>query len=113
MHNPWRTGSGPASMWAERVRDSALLVEAHRGLGTTLIHLGEFAAARAHLEQGIALYDPQQHRSLAFRHGADPEVICRLYTAHFLWFLGYPDQALKTSYEGLTLARDLAHPWKG
>ena len=28
--------------------------------------LGELAAARVHLEQGIALYDAQQHRSYAF-----------------------------------------------
>ena len=32
-------------------------------LGATLFWLGELAPARAHLEQGIALYDPQQHRS--------------------------------------------------
>ena len=31
--------------------------------------LAEFAPAREHLEQGIALYDPQQHRSLAFLYG--------------------------------------------
>jgi predicted ATPase len=28
-----------------------------------------------------------------------------------LWHLGYPDQALKTSYEALTLARELTHPF--
>jgi hypothetical protein len=29
----------------------------------SLFWLGELDAARAHLAQGIALYDPQQHRS--------------------------------------------------
>jgi len=29
-----------------------------------------------------------------------------------LWFLGYPDQALQRSYEALTLARELSHPFR-
>jgi class 3 adenylate cyclase/predicted ATPase len=94
---------------AQREQDPALLVEAHRALGTTLFFLGELAPARGHLEQGIALYDPQQHRSLAFRYGADPGVICGLYAANVLWVLGYPDQALARIHEALTLARELAH----
>jgi class 3 adenylate cyclase/predicted ATPase len=94
---------------AQREQDPALLVEAHRALGTTLFFLGELAPARGHLEQGIALYDPQQHRSLAFRYGADPGVICGLYAANVLWVLGYPDQALASIHEALTLARELAH----
>ena len=48
---------------AQRVQDPALLLEAHHALGDTLFYLGEFARARAHLEQGMALYDPQQHRA--------------------------------------------------
>ena len=72
-----------------------LLLEAHRALGSTLFCLGEFAAARAHLEQGIALYDPQQHRSHAFLYGQDPGVMCLSYAALVLWYLGYPDQALQ------------------
>ena len=41
-------------------------------LGTILFCWGEFAAARTHLEQGMALYDPQQHRALALLYGAGP-----------------------------------------
>ena len=66
---------------AQRQQDPALLLEAHRALGQTLFWLGELAPARAHLEQGIALYDPQQHRSLAFHYGQDPGVGCRIYRA--------------------------------
>jgi predicted ATPase len=95
---------------AQHTQDPALLVEAHRALGTTLFFLGEFSAARALVEQGIALYDPQQHRSLAFLYGADPGVVCRLYAAWILWNLGYPDQALQRMDEALTLARGLSHP---
>jgi predicted ATPase len=96
---------------AQRTDDSALLVGAHMSMGTTLTHLGKFAPARAHYEQGIAHYDPQQHRSLAFRYGHDPKVGCLSYgAAGALWHLGYPDQALKWSHEALALAQELDHP---
>ena len=36
---------------------------------------------------------------------------CRVYAAQVLWLLGYPEQALQRSYEALTLARELAHPF--
>ena len=58
---------------------------------------------------GIALYDPQEHRALAFR--ADrPRVWCLSYAAFALWLLGYPDQALRRSHEALVLAQELSHP---
>jgi predicted ATPase len=94
---------------AQHLGEPALLLEAHYTLGNTLNYLGEFASARAHLEQGMALYDPQQHRSHAFRYGQDPGVACRSYAAVTLWWLGYPDQALHRSHEALTLARELSH----
>jgi predicted ATPase len=62
------------------------------------------------LKQGIALYDPQQHRSHAFLYGGhDPGVCCLSQDAHALWMLGYPDQALQTMHEALRLARELSH----
>jgi predicted ATPase len=95
---------------AQRVQDPALLVRAHRMLGDTLFWLGELASARAHLEQGLALYNPQQHRSDVFLYGYDPGVFGLSYTALVLWFLGYPDQALKRNHEALALAQELSHP---
>ena len=96
---------------AQQVGDSALLLEAHSALGNTLNYLGEFTASQAHFAQGIALYDPQQHRAHAFRYGRDPGVVCRYYASVTLWYLGYPDQALQRSHEVLTLARELAHSY--
>jgi predicted ATPase len=87
------------------------VVGAHYTLGTSLYWLGEFISARANLEQGIALYNPQQHHSLAFLYGDDPGVVCRSYAAFALWFLGYPAQALKRSQEALTLAQELSYPF--
>jgi predicted ATPase len=96
---------------AEHADDPALHLEAHYALGNTLNYLGEFAAARAHFEQGIALYDRQQHHPHAFRYGQDPGVICHAYAALTLWWLGYPEQALRRSQQAVTLARELAHPF--
>jgi len=96
---------------AQNVEDSALLVEAHYVLGTTLFHLGELAQARKHLERGITLYDSKQHSFLAFRYGQDPGVFCLCYMARILWFLGYPDSALKRSHEALALSKEISHPF--
>jgi predicted ATPase/DNA-binding winged helix-turn-helix (wHTH) protein len=95
---------------AQRLHDSSRLVEAHFALGCILLFMGAFAQARTHLEQGIALYDPQQHRSLAF-WSANPGVFCWGFIALVLWILGYPDQAVKASSEALALARELSHPY--
>jgi TOMM system kinase/cyclase fusion protein len=95
---------------AQRIHDPGLLLEAHFALGASLLWLGEVAPARAHLEQSIALYDPQEHRALAFRLGIDPKVWYLGYAAQALWMLGYPDQALRQNHEALILAQELSHP---
>jgi predicted ATPase len=66
---------------------------------------------RAHLEQGIALYDLQQHRPLALLYGDDPGVVCLSFAALTLWFMGCPDQALRRSQEALALAQELSVPY--
>jgi len=96
---------------AQNVQDPALLLEAHRTLGSTLVFLGELASAREHLEQGIALYDPQQHRSHALLYGQDSGVTCWGLAAQVLWFLGYPEQALKGIRKALTLTQEVSHPF--
>jgi class 3 adenylate cyclase/predicted ATPase len=83
---------------AQRGHDPARLADAHIQLGgSALFFLGEFGAARMHLEQGIS---NATHREI-FR-------LSRL--AQTLWYLGYPDQALQRSQEVLTLARERAQP---
>jgi class 3 adenylate cyclase/predicted ATPase len=96
---------------AQRAQDPALLLEGNRMMGQTMYWLGENASARTHLEHGIALYDPQQHRSHAFVYGQDPGVLCRAFRAWAIWVLGYPDQALRSIHEALTMAQELTHPF--
>jgi class 3 adenylate cyclase/predicted ATPase len=95
---------------AQQVRDSAMLVAAHRALGATLFGMGAVAAAQTHFAQGIALYD-QQHRVYAVLHGDDAGVACRTFDAWTLWCLGYPDQGLARKQEAVTLAQQVAHPF--
>src|SRR4029434_2246399 len=82
---------------AQRGPDPARLADAHIQLGNALFSLGEFGAARPHLEQGISNTTYME----IFR-------LSRL--AQTLWYLGYPDQALQRSQEALTLARERAQP---
>ena len=96
---------------ARSAQDPALLLMAHRALGTTFHFLGEFALAQEHAAQGILLYDPQQHRSLALLYAEHPGVVCHCFAAHVLWYRGYPDQALKRIHDALALAQELAHPF--
>ena len=95
---------------AQRSQDSAMLVAAHRALGSTLLRLGAVSASM-HFAQGIALYDSHQHRPAAFRYGEDAGVICHIYAAWTLWILGYPEQGLTRSQEAVTLAQQSAHPF--
>jgi len=94
---------------AQEAQDPDLLIEAHRMQGGSRLWIGEFLEARAHLECGIALYDPQRHRAHAFRYGQDPGVACRLLATQALWILGYPDQALKHAQEALALVQGFSH----
>jgi predicted ATPase len=95
---------------AQQAQDTAILCAAHYTLAATLFHLGAAAAAHTHFTQGIALYDPQQHRASAFLYGNDAGVLCRSSDAWALWCLGYPDQGLARSVEAVTLARQIAYP---
>jgi predicted ATPase/class 3 adenylate cyclase len=96
---------------AQHLEDPDLLLEAHHALWTSLFTSGELAAARAHQEQGLRLYDPQRHRAhVALYSGHDPGVCCRYRAAPSLWLLGSPDQAVASSQAALALAQQLAHP---
>jgi predicted ATPase/class 3 adenylate cyclase len=96
---------------AQHLQDPILLQEAHQKLGATLFYLGELTSARTHLEQGIALYDPQQGHAQFLSGGADPGVVCFSWAAWTLWLLGYPERALRRMDEAITLARALSQAY--
>ncbi|MBI3798578.1 MAG: AAA family ATPase [Deltaproteobacteria bacterium] len=96
---------------AQSTHSSTHLIWGHNQLGQTLFFLGEIALAQDHMMQGIALYNPQEHSPLVSGLLQDPGVSCLCFAARALWLLGYPDQALQRSYDALTLAEELSHPY--
>jgi predicted ATPase/DNA-binding winged helix-turn-helix (wHTH) protein len=96
---------------AQQVQDAAMLCAAHRALGTTLFNLGAVASALTHYAQGMALYDPQQHRASAFLYGDNAGVVCHIFAAWALWYLGYPDQGQVQNDAAVTLAQQSDHPF--
>ncbi len=97
---------------AERAQEPSLLLQACHALWATMSFAGEFVSARNYAEQGIALYDSRQHSSHALLYGAhDPGVCCQAVSSYVLWYLGYPEQALRRSREALNLAQELSHPY--
>ncbi len=96
--------------FAQEAQNPALLLQAHRALGASLLSLGELEPARAQLEQALALYDPGQQHSPAFFYGLEPGVLGLAFVAWDLWLLGYPEQALARSQAALALAQTLSQP---
>jgi len=94
---------------AERRQDRSQLMDAHLATGMTLFHQGRFAAARDHLERGVALYRPEEDQPHVVTHGQDPGTFCLSYLAYTLWFLGYPDQASARAEMALEGVRRSAH----
>jgi predicted ATPase len=96
---------------AQRSHDPVIAVVAHYALGLTWFWLGVLPAARAHLEEAIARYTPDQTHAPVFRMDPNPAVSCRYYTALSLWLLGYPEQALAHVHDALALAHELSNPF--
>jgi predicted ATPase/class 3 adenylate cyclase len=96
---------------AQRQQDQGLMLPACRAMGQTSFWRGEFTSTRQYLEQAIAIYEPDQHRSYALLYGQDPGVATRNFLALCLWILGYPDQALTRIEEALALEAKFTHPF--
>jgi predicted ATPase len=94
---------------AESRNDPTMAMIAHRCVGITSMHRGDIGAARAHLEQAFALYDPKEHGALAYRFAYAPRIAMLSYLAHSLYHLGYPEQALATYSELLQDIRSHRH----
>lgn len=96
---------------AQRLRQPALLQEAYLMQGSTALFLGHFTAARAALEQGVALYRRQPASSMAVSRGPDPGVMCLARLAWTLWMLGYPERAEAAMADALALAQQVSHAY--
>jgi predicted ATPase/DNA-binding SARP family transcriptional activator len=111
-HGRAREVAEEALSLAQQFGDPLLVALGHWQLGFVLFGLGEYTAARAHLQQVMSFYEPQEHhQSLVSLRGFDASVNALSFDACCLWALGYPEQALQRSEEALALARELDHPF--
>jgi len=70
-----------------------------------------YAEDLAHIERGLALYDPKLHHAMAPHFGGhDAGVCCHAHAALALWATGHPEQSLKNAGRAWALAQEVAHP---
>jgi predicted ATPase len=96
---------------AENADDSVYKVLAHQALGFTLFAHGKFAAAHAALERSMSMCEDSRAAAYLDLSAQDPRVHVRLYDGMALWFLGYPDQALRVCAEARRYAETSQHPF--
>ena len=89
--------------------DTSLKFVACRWGGVTDLYLGEFTAARAELEHGLALFDPVQRPFYAALEVYDAHVAILSYLSRILVSLGYFDQARTRRDAALAEAGKLGH----
>lgn len=89
--------------------DTGPPLQSYALLACSRFHQGDFAQAVEHAQQGLTLYNPEQHVTLDAYYGDELGISCHYWAAHSLWFLGYPDQALAKVRNALTLAEELGY----
>ncbi|MBF6992512.1 adenylate/guanylate cyclase domain-containing protein [Cupriavidus sp. IK-TO18] len=93
---------------AQKTENPALLVQAHRAFGVSLLALGELRCASTQLEQALKLYSHGQCESSAWF--LEPGVVGLAFVALDQWLLGNPAEAISRSQKMLALAHSLSQP---
>ena len=94
---------------AQNETDSAMLIEAHRLLGSTAVYMAEHHTAERHLSDALQLYEPEKHRANVLRYGYDPGTTCNGYISWALWLEGKIVEALAASAASRRLAIESEH----
>lgn len=94
---------------AKRLGDPALVMEAHRAVGVTLIDRGEFVEGLEHLDEACAMYEPNRRHPYMLLTAYDCKTVSDCFAARALWALGYPDRALARAREAVAHAREIGH----
>jgi DNA-binding SARP family transcriptional activator len=95
----------------EHNADDVLLVESDYVLGIAAFWQGEFAVASRRFEAAVERYRAEDRRAHLFHYGLDPKAICLSRLGNTLWFLGYPERAVRARDAALALAQEIAHPF--
>ena len=103
-----------AIMWqrlAEDQKDLRLRVMGYRIRGQSEFLLGDLAAARANLEQGLALFKPADRPYYATLTPQDGRVLMLCFLSNALAAMGYVDQSLDRAEDAVAEARRLGHSY--
>jgi class 3 adenylate cyclase/predicted ATPase len=95
---------------AKRHGDIAALCLSHRALGTTCFTMGEFVAARQHLQSALGFYKPSEHARHRYQYGQDIGASVLCYLCWALWHLGYVEQAAEVAEQAVRHADEVSHP---
>ena len=94
---------------AERDGSELAIAGACASMGTTLMWMGEFSAAREYLERSIAIYDRDVQHYLPMSEASVIPSRCQI--SWTLWITGSPDQARRRIDEAVSLATQLGRPF--
>ncbi len=106
--NAVRDLAGQFLALAEKQGATTPVMIGHRLMGTSLLHFGQLAEGREHLDRAIALYDPDEHRPLATGFSQDVRVAALFWRSWTLWLLGYPEAALADAEQEVKYAREIS-----
>ena len=90
--------------------DAEAAMAAHNMAGMVCFHVGDARAARAHLSESTALYEPQRDVALYPVYLMDFGVFGRFYLALATQVLGFADAARRIAAEAIQLAEGLNQP---
>lgn len=96
---------------AENAGNPVYKVLAHQASGFTSFAQGRFVAAHAELQRSIDFCEDSKAAAYLELSAQDPRVHARSYDGMALWFLGYPDRALRMCAEALRYATASQHPF--
>jgi class 3 adenylate cyclase len=88
-----------------------LVIAGHQGAAIPLRYLGRYAEARAHLDAGLALYDPEQHRFVEAGFHEEKGISLLAWSAWLHWDVGALDRAREDARRGLELAKAFGNPF--
>jgi DNA-binding SARP family transcriptional activator/tetratricopeptide (TPR) repeat protein len=94
---------------AERDQSDLFFRIAYNDLGVINFFRGKFKLAQTYYKKGFDYFNPE-HLDIYKSLVTGDEILPFVVSAHNLWLLGYPDKALKLSWEGVDLAQRLNYP---